>query len=130
MECMSEYAKQEAIEFFKWNLRTIGQYLGDIKMYSDLPDGKLKEIEERIDGLQNNIGSKLESMKKSGEDTAEQLKKGFDSVPKTNPETKGEVTIIGSNNNIGGGDTIQNGDPMNVRHDILARSQKLNTAAV
>ena len=91
---------------------------------------KLKEIEERIDGLQNNIGSKLESMKKSGEDTAEQLKKGFDSVPKTNPETKGEVTILGSNNNIGGGDAIQNGDPMNVRHNILARSQKLNTAAV
>jgi hypothetical protein len=91
---------------------------------------KLKGIEERLDGLQNNIGSKLESMKKSGEDTAEQLKKGFDSVPKTNPETEGKVTIIGSNNNIGGGDTIQNGEPMNVRHDILARSQGRNTAAV
>ena len=91
---------------------------------------KLKEIEERIDGLQNNIGSKLESMKKSGEDTAEQLKKGFDSVPKTNPETKGEVTIVGSNNNIGGGDTIQNGEPMKVRPPFLERNIRINTAAV
>ena len=88
---------------------------------------KLKGIEERLDGLQNNFGAKLESLKQINDD----FTKGLNTEPNTTPETKSSVTILGSsNNNIGGGNEIQNGDYMQVRPPFLERNTRINTAAV
>ncbi len=38
IEAMDEYAKQEAIEFYIWNAKQIGQYIDDTKMYAGLSE--------------------------------------------------------------------------------------------
>jgi hypothetical protein len=84
---------------------------------------KLKEIEERMEGLQNNFGAKLESLKQINDDYT----KGLNTKPNPPPATNSSVTISGSsNNNIGGGNEIQNGDYMQVRHDAVQKNIRQN----
>jgi hypothetical protein len=85
---------------------------------------KLKEIEERMEGLQNNFGAKLESLKQINDDYT----KGLNTEPKQPPATNSSVTILGSsNNNIGGGNEIQNGDYMESRHGYLQKNTRINS---
>ena len=47
LDAMDEYAKQEAVAFYLWSVKEIGQYVRDIKTYKydGLADEKKKEIE-------------------------------------------------------------------------------------
>jgi hypothetical protein len=85
---------------------------------------KLKEIEERMEGLQNNFGAKLESLKQMNDD----FTKGLNTEPNPPPATNSSVTILGSsNNNIGGGNEMQNGDYMESRHGYLRKNTQINS---